>query len=77
MTKPDPIVEELRYEEIVEQLEAVTDQLASGAVGIEAAADLYERAGRLHAAASARLDAVRHRLDTLEPPSDDGGDPGS
>lgn len=66
MSKPDPVQEELRYEEIVEQLEAVTEQLAAGSVGIEAAADLYEQAGRLHAQAAARLDAVRQRLEELD-----------
>lgn len=66
MKQPDPIEEEMRYEQIVEQLEAVTEQLAGGSVGIEAAADLYEKAGRLHAVAAARLDAVRQRLESLD-----------
>jgi len=66
MSEPDPIEEELRYEQIVEQLEAVTEQLAAGSVGIEAAADLFEKAGRLHAQAAARLDAVRLRLEALD-----------
>ena len=66
MSQPDPIEEEMRYEQIVEQLEAVTEQLASGSVGIEAAADLYEKAGRLHAVAAARLDAVRQRFESLD-----------
>jgi exodeoxyribonuclease VII small subunit len=61
---------DLSYEEIVAKLEAVTAQLASGDAGIEAATDLYEEAQRLHAAASARLDQVRARLDKLTP--DDG-----
>lgn len=57
----------LSYEEIVAKLEAVTNQLAAGDAGIEAATDLYEEAQRLHAAASARLDQVRARLDKLTP----------
>jgi exodeoxyribonuclease VII small subunit len=59
--------EELTYEQIVEKLEAVTAQLASGTAGIEAAADLFEQAQQLHAAASARLEQVRKRLDALSP----------
>jgi exodeoxyribonuclease VII small subunit len=59
--------EDLTYEQIVEKLEAVTAQLASGTAGIEAAADLFEQAQQLHAAASARLEQVRKRLDALTP----------
>ena len=59
--------EDLTYEQIVEQLEAVTAQLAAGDAGIEAATDLFEEAQRLHAAASARLDQVRKRLEALAP----------
>ena len=59
--------DDLTYEQIVEQLEAVTAQLAGGDKGIEAATDLYEEAQRLHAAASARLDQVKQRLDALTP----------
>lgn len=62
--------DDLTYEQIVEKLEAVTAQLASGDKGIEAATDLYEEAQRLHAAASARLDQVRQRLDALAPSED-------
>lgn len=61
----------LTYEQIVEQLEAVTAQLAGGDKGIEAATDLYEQAQKLHAAASSRLDQVRQRLDALAPPQDE------
>jgi exodeoxyribonuclease VII small subunit len=59
--------DDLTYEQIVEKLEAVTAQLAAGNAGIEAATDLFEEAQRLHAAASARLDQVRKRLDALAP----------
>ena len=62
--------DDLTYEQIVEKLEAVTAELANGTAGIEAAADLYEEAQRLHAAATARLDQVRQRLDALAPEPD-------
>jgi exodeoxyribonuclease VII small subunit len=55
----------LSFEELVDRLEALTAQLADGGIGIERAADLYERAQRLHAAASARLEAVARRIDDL------------
>ena len=61
------MTQDLTYEQIVEQLEAVTAELANGSAGIEAAADLYEQAQRLHAAASERLDQVRKRLEALAP----------
>ena len=57
------------------ELEAVTDRLASGELGIEAATDLYERAEHLHGLASARLAQVQERVDRLRadagPPSAD------
>ena len=55
----------LSFEELVDRLEALTAQLADGGIGIERAADLYERAQRLHAAASARLEAVARRIESL------------
>ena len=58
-------VDGLSFEELVDRLEALTAQLADGAIGIERAADLYERAQRLHAAAAARLDAVAKRIEQL------------
>lgn len=61
------MTKELTYEQIVEKLEAVTAQLASGTAGIEAAADLFEQAKQLHAAASDRLEQVRKRLEALSP----------
>ena len=39
--------------------------MAAGDIGIEEVADLYEEAGRLHAAAAERLDNVRRRIDAL------------
>ena len=53
------------FEEIMAELEAVTEQLAAGDLGIEAAAELYERAERLHAEATGRLDQVRARVEGL------------
>jgi exodeoxyribonuclease VII small subunit len=61
----DVDLDALSFEELVDRLEALTAQLADGGIGIERAADLYERAQRLHAAASARLEAVARRIDEL------------
>lgn len=55
----------LSYEELVELLERLTQQMASGAVGIEEAARLYEQAGRVHAAAAKRLADVTARLEAM------------
>jgi exodeoxyribonuclease VII small subunit len=56
---------DLTFEELMEQLEGLTAKLAAGDLGIEAAADLYERAQRLHALAAARLDQVRVRVEGM------------
>ena len=64
------------FEELVSELEAVTERLAAGDLGIEAATDLYEEALRLHALASERLAQVQARVDALtvpEPPSSQPG----
>lgn len=57
--------EELTFEELVAELEQVTETLAAGEVGIEAAAELYERARILHALASERLARVQERVDRI------------
>ncbi|MDQ6617639.1 MAG: exodeoxyribonuclease VII small subunit [Actinomycetota bacterium] len=57
--------EQLTFEELVSALEALTDRLASGQIGIEEAADLYEQAERLHGLASQRLARVQARIDAL------------
>lgn len=53
------------FEELMSELEEVTERLASGDIGIEAAADLYERAERLHLLATARLAEVQERVARL------------
>lgn len=55
------------------ELEGLTGRLAAGDVGIEAAADLYERAEAVHAQARQRLDQVRARVERIAgvtPPHD-------
>jgi len=53
------------FEELVERLEALAAELADSGLGIERAAEFYEQAQRLHAAAVARLEAVVRRIDGL------------
>lgn len=60
--------DEATFEELMAELEEVTGRLAAGDIGIEAAADLYERAERLHARAAERLDQVRSRVERLTAP---------
>ncbi|MGH9127771.1 MAG: exodeoxyribonuclease VII small subunit [Acidimicrobiales bacterium] len=55
----------LRYEQLVELLEDLTRRMASGEVGIEEAARLYEQAGAVHRAARERLAAVSARLEAF------------
>lgn len=47
------------------ELEAVTERLAAGDLGIEAAAELYEQAERLHTLATERLARVQARVEAL------------
>ena len=56
------------FEELMSALEAVTERLAAGDLGIEAAADLYAEAERLHALASDRLAQVQARVEALPAP---------
>ncbi len=65
--EPDEDLAALSFEELVERLEALTALLADTGLGIERAADVYERAQRLHAAATARLDMVARRIDGMAP----------
>jgi exodeoxyribonuclease VII small subunit len=53
------------FEELMAELEAITERLATGEIGIEAAADLYEQAEKLHGLASARLGEVQARMERL------------
>lgn len=55
----------MTFEQLMGELENVTEALATGELGIEAAADLYERAERLHALATARLAQVQARVDGM------------
>ncbi len=57
----------LSFEELVEALEELTRRMADGAIGIEEAVELYERAGRLHDLAAERLARVRERIERLGP----------
>ncbi len=54
------------FEELVAALEALTDRMAAGDIGIEEATALYEEAGRLHASAAERLARVQARIQALQ-----------
>ena len=53
------------FEDLVTELEGVAMAMDRGEIGIEEAADLYERASALHAAATDRLAGVQRRLAEL------------
>jgi exodeoxyribonuclease VII small subunit len=63
---------ERSFEDLVSELETITERLAGGELGIEAAADLYERAQQLHGLATERLEAVQKRIEKLAGASDPG-----
>jgi exodeoxyribonuclease VII small subunit len=56
------------FEELMAELESITERMAAGDLGIEAAADLFERAEALHALATERLVQVRARVEGLTSP---------
>lgn len=63
---PEPTApESMTYEQLVEALEKLTERMADGAIGIEEAVDLYERAGRLEKLARDRLERVQRRIESL------------
>lgn len=68
----DDGLDSLRYEELVDLLEELTRQMASGEVGIEEAARLYERADVVHRQAVERLERVRERIAAIDARSDVG-----
>ena len=55
----------MTFEELVTELESVAHAMDRGDIGIEEAANLYGRAGTLHAAARDRLRRVEQRLAML------------
>ena len=70
-----PADQSLTYEQLVEQLEELTRRMSDGAIGIEEAVDLYERAGQLHAQAAERLARVQARIERLAGGTDDRTSP--
>jgi exodeoxyribonuclease VII small subunit len=62
----NPEFENLSFEQLLDELESVTKQIENREIGIEAATDLYERAGKLHAAAAQRLASVEERIRSIE-----------
>jgi exodeoxyribonuclease VII small subunit len=58
-----PDYDTLTFEQLVAVLEELTDRMASGEIGIEEAADLYEQAEQLHALAAERLARVQARIE--------------
>lgn len=55
--------EAMTFEELMASLEQLTDRMASGQIGIEEAADLYDQAERLHRLAAERLARVQARIE--------------
>jgi exodeoxyribonuclease VII small subunit len=55
--------ETMTFEELLAALEQLTDRMASGEIGIEEAADLYEQAEQLHGLAAERLARVQARIE--------------
>jgi exonuclease VII small subunit len=55
----------MSFEQLVDTLDDLARRIASGAVGIEEAAQLYEVAGAVHEEASRRLERLRAKVEGL------------
>ena len=55
--------EAMTFEQLLATLEELTGRMASGQIGIEEAADLFEEAERLHQRATERLARVQARIE--------------
>jgi exodeoxyribonuclease VII small subunit len=64
--------EAMTFEELVATLEELTDRMASGEIGIEEAADLFEQAERLHGLAAERLARVQARIEAQAARQEEG-----
>jgi exodeoxyribonuclease VII small subunit len=53
----------MTFEQLVAALEQLTERMASGEIGIEQAAELYEEAELLHGLAAERLARVQARIE--------------
>ena len=62
----DGPLESMTFEQLLSALEFVTTRLANGELGIEGAAELYEQAEILYAAAQQRLAAVEARISRMQ-----------
>jgi exodeoxyribonuclease VII small subunit len=68
-------LDRMSYEQLLEKLEDLTSRMASGEVGIEEAAELYEKAGEVYRSAAERLASVEQRINRLkQPPQPASGD---
>ena len=51
----DSAYDAMTFEQLLDELEVMTRRMAAGDIGIEEAADLYERAGTLHALGKSKV----------------------
>ena len=72
---PGDRYQSMTFEELVVALEELTERMASGQIGIEEAADLYEEAERLHERATERLARVQARIEARAAGAEDSGLP--
>jgi exodeoxyribonuclease VII small subunit len=61
----EPDYAAMTFEQLVQELETLTNRMAAGTTGIEQAADDYERAGRVHALAAERLARIQKRIEAM------------
>lgn len=61
----EPTLEDLAYEQIVEELDGVVRQLEAGELSLEQSLDAFERGVQLARAAERRLDEAEQRVEIL------------
>ena len=64
---PDPPPEQLTYEQAVEELKAITDELNDGLVDVDALTDRFQRAIDIMENLDGRIRRARAKVDELAP----------
>lgn len=76
-TSPDlSDIAALRYEEAVEQLEAIIDRIESGEIGLEDSIKAYERGVALRRHCERILEQAEQRIEELSARDEEGDDTG-
>lgn len=65
MTEPEPLPEELSFEEAMESLEAIVSSLESERLPLEEMVQSYERGAKLLSQCRSRIESARQRVELI------------